>query len=65
MAHPQQPTQKLRDAWARVLEHSTAVDAASDSTVAGAIRLRMTTFEYLIRRCVLLAPPVAPSADEV
>ncbi|KAK7711615.1 hypothetical protein SLS57_008098 [Botryosphaeria dothidea] len=53
MAHPQQPTQKLRDAWARVLEHSTAVDAASDSTVAGAIRLRMTTFEYLIRRYLL------------
>lgn len=64
MAHPHQPTQKLRDAWARVLENSAAVDTDEDS-VAGALRTRMTSFEYLVRRCVLFAPPVTPSADVV
>ncbi|OJD36583.1 hect domain-containing protein [Diplodia corticola] len=49
MAHPPQPTPKLRDAWARVLENSAAVDAEGDS-MAGALRARMTSFEYLVRR---------------
>ncbi|KAL1629976.1 hypothetical protein SLS54_000835 [Diplodia seriata] len=52
MAHPPQPTPKLRDAWARILENSATVDADEDS-VAGALRMRMTSFEYLVRRYML------------
>lgn len=53
MAHPPQPTQHLRNAWARVLENSAFIES-EDESLHGALRLRMTTFEYLVRRCVLL-----------
>lgn len=51
--HLPQPTQRLRDAWARVLENSTALDAASGS-LDGSFRMRMTAFQYLVRRYVLV-----------
>ncbi|KAH7020636.1 ubiquitin-protein ligase E3A [Macrophomina phaseolina] len=50
--HLPQPTQRLRDAWARVLENSTALDAASGS-LDGSFRMRMTAFQYLVRRYML------------
>lgn len=56
MAHPPQPTQNLKNAWARVLENSAPVDSEENS-LDGALRLRMTTFEYLVRRCVLYYVP--------